>query len=394
HVEAQCRAQFGGEADQGSQVDAVGAEVRVRRADDPRLAALATEIERLGGAATAAGCDVGDRDALAAVLAGVPADRPLTAVVHCAGVLDDTVVASLTPHRLERVLRAKAASAWHLHELTKDAGLTAFVLFSSAAGLLGAPGQANYAAANTFLDALALHRRAHGLAALSLAWGPWDQGGEGMAGAPELRRTARAGIEALTPGRGLALFDAAVGAVAPDPVLAPLATDQERLRALAGDPALPEPLRLLARQAEPRVVRHDDTAEVIVIAEPDLLYRDGDSWVWRETKTSAHGARPAQDLLRAYPQLALAVLLLSRGDLGGSASRARVELEILRPDGADLEIIDPYAPAHRTTAAGLVRDLTAGWHRDDDYAATPGEVCTRCEVARWCSARTDATDAA
>ncbi|MFI0187125.1 SDR family NAD(P)-dependent oxidoreductase [Streptomyces sp. NPDC017082] len=234
-----------------------------RRADDPRLAALATEIERLGGAATAAGCDVGDRDALAAVLAGVPADRPLTAVVHCAGVLDDTVVASLTPHRLERVLRAKAASAWHLHDLTKDAGLTAFVLFSSAAGLLGAPGQANYAAANTFLDALAQHRRAHGLAALSLAWGPWDQGGDGMAGAPELRRTARAGIEALTPGRGLALFDAAVGAVAPDPVLAPLATDQERLRALAGDPALPEPLRLLARHparparpAHPAAVGH------------------------------------------------------------------------------------------------------------------------------------------
>ncbi|UFR01754.1 SDR family NAD(P)-dependent oxidoreductase [Streptomyces sp. Go40/10] len=218
-----------------------------RRADDPRLAALAAEIEGLGGTATAAGCDVGDRDALAAVLAGVPADRPVTAVVHCAGVLDDTVVASLTPRHLERVLRAKAASAWHLHELTRDTELSAFVLFSSAAGLLGAPGQANYAAANTFLDALAQHRRAHGLPALSLAWGPWDQDGEGMAGAPELRRTARAGIEALTPERGLALFDAAVGTHAPDPVLAPLATAPERLRALADDPGLPEPLRLLAR---------------------------------------------------------------------------------------------------------------------------------------------------
>ncbi|MFG3014274.1 SDR family NAD(P)-dependent oxidoreductase [Streptomyces cinerochromogenes] len=218
-----------------------------RRADDPRLTALAAEIEGLGGTATVAGCDVGDRDALAAVLAGVPADRPVGAVVHCAGVLDDTVVASLTPRQLERVLRAKAASAWHLHELTRDTELSAFVLFSSAAGLLGAPGQANYAAANTFLDALAQHRRAHGLPALSLAWGPWDQGGEGMAGVPELRRTARAGIEALTPERGLALFDAAVGADAPDPVLAPLATVPERLRALADDPGLPEPLRLLAR---------------------------------------------------------------------------------------------------------------------------------------------------
>ncbi|MFH9675063.1 PD-(D/E)XK nuclease family protein [Streptomyces sp. NPDC017405] len=178
-----------------------------------------------------------------------------------------------------------------------------------------------------------------------------------------------------------------------------LPADEQRLgRVLLRHHAAVCPLRRVRDRsdvrAEPRVVRHDDTAEVIVIAEPDLLYRDGDSWVWRETKTSARGARPAQDLLRAYPQLALAVLLLSRGDLGGSASRARVELEILRPDGADLEIIDPTAPAHRTTAAGLVRDLTAGWHRDDDYAATPGEVCTRCEVARWCSARTDATDAA
>ncbi|MET9446545.1 SDR family NAD(P)-dependent oxidoreductase [Streptomyces cinerochromogenes] len=229
-----------------------------RNADDPRLSALAAEIEGLGGTATVAGCDVGDRDALAAVLAGVPADRPVSAVVHCAGVLDDTVVASLTPRQLERVLRAKAASAWHLHELTRDTDLSAFVLFSSAAGLLGAPGQANYAAANTFLDALAQHRRAHGLPALSLAWGPWDQDGEGMAGAPELRRTARAGIEALTPERGLALFDAAVGADAPDPVLAPLATAPERLRALADDPGLPDMLR--------RPVRHPAEAARSAVA--------------------------------------------------------------------------------------------------------------------------------
>jgi hypothetical protein len=147
-------------------------------------------------------------------------------------------------------------------------------------------------------------------------------------------------------------------------------------------------------RAEPRVVRHDSAADVIVIAEPDLLYRDGDSWVWRETKTSVRTAHRTQDLLHAYPQLALAVLLLSRGDLGGTRARARVELEVLRPGGADLEIIDPYAPAHRTAAAGLIRDLTSEWHRDDDYAATPGAACTRCEVARWCSARAAGGNAA
>ncbi|MFI8961973.1 type I polyketide synthase [Streptomyces sp. NPDC053493] len=217
-----------------------------RRADDPRTNALAAELERLGAAATVAGCDVGDRAALAAVLAAVPAEHPVTGIVHCAGILDDGVIASLTPERTARVLRAKAASAWHLHELTRESKVSAFVLFSSAAGLLGAPGQANYAAANTFLDALAAHRRAHGLPAVSLAWGPWAQRG-GMAGDPELRRIARAGIEALTPEQGLALFDAAVGRDLPDAVLAPLALVPGRLAAHADDPALPAPLRALAR---------------------------------------------------------------------------------------------------------------------------------------------------
>ncbi|MEV8629904.1 SDR family NAD(P)-dependent oxidoreductase [Streptomyces sp. NPDC051079] len=217
-----------------------------RRADDPRFAALAAEVARQGATATVAGCDVGDRAALSALLDTVPAEYPVTGVVHCAGVLDDGVVASLTPERLERVLRAKAASAWHLHELTRERKVSAFVLFSSAAGLLGAPGQANYAAANTFLDALAAHRRAHGLPGVSLAWGPWALAG-GMAGDAERRRTARAGVEALTPEQGLALFDAAVASESPDPVLAPLALARGRLAAHADDPALPHPLRALAR---------------------------------------------------------------------------------------------------------------------------------------------------
>ncbi|MEE1753765.1 SDR family NAD(P)-dependent oxidoreductase [Streptomyces sp. SP18CS02] len=234
-----------------------------RRADDPRLAALAAEVERLGGSAQVAGCDIGDRAAVAGLLATVPAERPLTAVVHCAGVLDDGVVASLTPGRLERVLRAKAVSAWHLHELTARLDLSAFVLFSSAAGTLGAPGQANYAAANAFLDALAQHRRARGLAALSLAWGPWAPADEpdgteepdrahepdrrgGMTGEAELRRMTRGGLVPLTSERGLALFDAALGA--PEPVLVPMGTDPGHLRALDGGPALPPLLRGLVRR--------------------------------------------------------------------------------------------------------------------------------------------------
>ncbi|MEU0691791.1 PD-(D/E)XK nuclease family protein [Streptomyces uncialis] len=139
-------------------------------------------------------------------------------------------------------------------------------------------------------------------------------------------------------------------------------------------------------RTEPRVVRHDTTADVVAIAAPDLLYRDAGSWVWRETKTSATDRRPNRSLLEHYPQLALAVVLIARGDLGGEPSRARVELEVLRPGGADLEIIDPFTSANRTAAEEILRAMVADWHGDDRYTAAPGRSCERCEVARWCSA--------
>ncbi|MET8840370.1 PD-(D/E)XK nuclease family protein [Streptomyces rubiginosohelvolus] len=140
-------------------------------------------------------------------------------------------------------------------------------------------------------------------------------------------------------------------------------------------------------RAEPRVVRHDTTANTVVIAAPDLLYRDGGSWVWRETKTSKSDYRKGGALLELYPQLALAVPLLARGTLGGSSTRARIELEILRPGGADLEIIDPFCPAVVSAAEKALSALVSAWHQDDHYLAAPGRSCGRCEVARWCSAR-------
>nr|WP_309232370.1 SDR family NAD(P)-dependent oxidoreductase [Micromonospora tarensis] len=120
---------------------------------------LAKELTALGAEATVVACDVADREAVAAALAQIPTAHPLRIVVHTAGVLDDGLVTELTADRLDRVLRPKVDGARHLHDLTRDADLSAFVLFSSAAGVLGGPGQADYGAANTYLDALAGHRR-------------------------------------------------------------------------------------------------------------------------------------------------------------------------------------------------------------------------------------------
>ncbi len=179
-----------------------------RHADDP---ALVAELTALGAEVETAACDVADRRAVADLLATIPADRPLTAVAHAAGVLDDGVIGALDPPRLARVLRGKADGARHLHELT--GGLEAFVLFSSASGAVGNAGQANYAAANAYLDALAEQRRADGLAATALAWGPWGDGGMAVDGADAAvvgNRLRRNGMTVLDPGVALAALATAV----------------------------------------------------------------------------------------------------------------------------------------------------------------------------------------
>ncbi|GAA5609374.1 type I polyketide synthase [Streptomyces platensis] len=182
-----------------------------RGADAPGAADLRAELTALGAEITLASCDIADRTAVAALLAGIPAETPLTGVVHTAGVLSDGVIDSLTPERLDHVLRPKVDGAWHLHELTKDLDLSAFVLFSSVSGLFGGPGQGNYAAANTFLDALAAHRRALGLPALSLPWGLWAEASAmtGKLAEHDVRRAASGGVLPMTSEEGVALYDAA-----------------------------------------------------------------------------------------------------------------------------------------------------------------------------------------
>ncbi|GGM05997.1 hypothetical protein GCM10010129_57070 [Streptomyces fumigatiscleroticus] len=186
-------------------------------ADTPGAAELIRELTSLGARVTAKACDVGDREALHHVLGTVAADHPLTAVVHTAGLLDDGLIGSLDRDGVERVFRPKAEAALHLHELTKNMNLALFALFSSAAGILGAAGQANYAAANTYLDALAQHRRARGLPATSLAWGHWEQAGHMTAhlGRADLARLSAMGMAPMPTEAGLALFDAAVASAAP-----------------------------------------------------------------------------------------------------------------------------------------------------------------------------------
>ncbi|MEU5425063.1 SDR family NAD(P)-dependent oxidoreductase [Streptomyces olivoreticuli] len=173
---------------------------------------LIAELEESGARVRVEACDVGDRDALAALIASTPDDRPLTGVVHCAGVVDDGVIESLTPDRLAGVLRPKAEAALYLHELTAELDLSAFVLFSSFAGVAGSAGQASYAAANAFLDALAHERRARGLSAVSAAWGLWgeDRGMGGQVAEGDLARIKRLGAVAMSAEEGLALFDAVV----------------------------------------------------------------------------------------------------------------------------------------------------------------------------------------
>nr|WP_190021503.1 type I polyketide synthase [Streptomyces hiroshimensis] len=200
-------------------------------------------LSGMGAHVDVAACDIADRDALAGLLASVPAEHPLVAVVHAAAALDDGVITALTPERLDTVLRPKADGALHLHELTKDLGLSAFVLFSSLAGVLGNAGAASYAAANAFLDGLARQRRAAGLPGTSLAWGLWtDNGGMGdRITDADRNRMGRSGVVPFTSAEGLALFDAAL--TVDRPVIVPVRLDVPGLRSMARAGMLPAVFR-------------------------------------------------------------------------------------------------------------------------------------------------------
>ncbi|MYY85944.1 HAD-IIIC family phosphatase, partial [Streptomyces sp. SID335] len=205
-------------------------------------AALSDELTASGTRVTVVACDVADREQLARVLSQLPQEYPLTAVIHAAGILRDAVVESIDPDSLNAVLRPKSDAVWNLHTLTEGTELSAFVVFSSLAGVIGGAGQGSYAAANAFLDALMRQRRRTGLPGLSLAWGLWAEatGMTGHLGDADLERINRGGIAALSTEQGLALLDAALTRDADDALLLAAALNEPVLRTT--DPALLPPL--------------------------------------------------------------------------------------------------------------------------------------------------------
>ncbi len=243
----------------------------------PGAQELVRELEGLGAEVRICACDVADREQLRALLMEVPREHPLSVVVHAAAALDDGVMEALSDERLQRVMAPKVAGAWHLHELTREMDLRAFVLFSSAAATFGNPGQANYAAANAFLDALAPYRRGQGLPAVSMAWGYWAQATELTATFAKSDRAwmAREGVSGLSAEEGLELFDQACELE--EPLVLPIPLDTAAIRAWAGTEELPAILRGLAdRPSRGRGARRPKRGKEHLLAQRLVTVRKGD----------------------------------------------------------------------------------------------------------------------
>ena len=245
-------------------VDAYGVRHLVlasRRGDRAEGAAeLAAELTQAGAQVQVVACDVADRDAVEALFAQLSREfPPVRGVIHAAGVLDDTVITSMTPDRIDTVLRAKVDAAWNLHEATRNLDLSMFALCSSIAATVGSPGQGNYSAANAFLDGLAAHRQAAGLAGISLAWGMWEQPG-GMTAhlsSRDLSRMSRSGLAPMNPEQALELLDAAL--TINHPLMVATRLDRGALDTLAQSGGLPPLFSGLTRR--PRRRQIEDTGD-------------------------------------------------------------------------------------------------------------------------------------
>ncbi|PWV75058.1 acyl transferase domain-containing protein [Nocardia neocaledoniensis] len=378
------------------------------------VAALTAELEELGARVRVVACDVSDPVAVHRLVADAP--EPLTGVIHAAGVLDDGVVAALTAARVDAVLASKADAAWYLHEATAELDLSAFVVFSSLSGTIGGPGQANYAAANTFLDGLVAHRRARGLAARSLAWGPWAHSG-GMTGhltETDAHRTTRAGFTALSDEKALAAGDSVL-VTGPDHAVI-TGVDITAIRAKAEAGMLPPLLRELAPRTVTRAVATPVTtsglrqrlagldaerqrkivldsvrAHVTAVLGRDVVSGlDADRSTFQELGFDSLGAVELRNRVKADTGLALAATVVF--DYPTPAALAEYLREQLADEPADkparsIEVVlDDLESALATgnrgedekariaarlqsiAASWAARIDTAGSHRDDDVA--------------------------
>ncbi|NGO68313.1 SDR family NAD(P)-dependent oxidoreductase, partial [Streptomyces boncukensis] len=331
----------------------------------PGATDLTTELTELGATdVRIAACDAADRDALAAVLADIPDHAPLTGVVHAAGVLDDAVFTALTEERLGTVLRAKATAAAHLDELTRDADLSMFVLYSSASATFGTPGQANYAAANAYLDALATRRRAQGLPAHSLAWGMWQQTStmtSHLTGADRTRATTTG--TTLTNTQGLTLFDAAL--THPTPHLLPINLDPATLHSHHNIPPLlhalvHRPLRRALEEAAPSGPSLADRLAAMPASQHDAVLLDlvitSSAVVLGHTSPEAIAAeQPFKDL--GFDSLTAVELRNRLATATGLRLPATLVFDYPNPAVLAEHLRDELVPADRTPGETLLDEL-------------------------------------
>ncbi|MFF9703510.1 SDR family NAD(P)-dependent oxidoreductase [Streptomyces griseofuscus] len=272
------------------------------------ITAVISDLERLGASVRVFEADVTDAECLRTVLAELRAERPLAGVVHAAGFLDDAIVPNMTPEQLHRVLASKVDSALNLDAATRADDLRFFTVFSSLYGVLGGPGQANYAAANSYLDHFAQWRRTQGRPANSIAWGLWDEA-TGMTGHlddADLLRLRRNGVAPFSVSEGLALFDGALGSGTTAVIAARLAVPDATDDASADGPFL---FSRLAGRAGVRTGQAPTPAPTDAAAPPAPAPRPEPTETRKTRETPTGSARPRADADRPARPLEAATIL-------------------------------------------------------------------------------------
>ncbi|HEY2334047.1 MAG TPA: SDR family NAD(P)-dependent oxidoreductase, partial [Solirubrobacterales bacterium] len=337
----------------------------------PGAAELQAELAELAAEARIAACDVSDKAQLQELLGSIPQAHPLGAVIHAAAALDDATIDNLSAERLGPVFAPKADAAWHLHELSAAMDLSAFVLFSSAAGTLGSPGQGNYAAANSFCDALAQKRHAEGLPAASIAWGYWETESALTAKLEEadLARMLRLGIAPLSDHDGLALFDQALGALQPASLA--VAFDTAALRGTASTGGLPPILSGLVRAPRRRAAAGSLAEKLAALPEAEreahtlnLVRREAAAVLGYESGDEVTTKRAFQEM--GFDSLAAVELRNRLGAATGLHLASTVVFDFPSPQALAMRLLD------EATAGVAARHATAKARASDEPIAILG----------------------